>query len=102
MKTIQGLSAQARRVVAAGALGITFLMVPAFAGVASASGTSGSGISGSSGYDYSTVSGQPTVGAPSEQQLTDTSGRHRNDYIEQQLYPSAPAPRVDTTVQQSR
>ena len=101
MKANRVLSAQARRVVAAGALGITFLMVPAFAGVASASGTA-SGTSGSSGYDYPTVSGQPTVGAPSEQQLTDTSGRHQSEYIAQQLYPAAPAPRVDNTVQQSR
>lgn len=45
--------------------------------------------------------GDSTVGAPSETELTQCSGRDQGECLEGDLYPPAPVPQPDTTVQQS-
>jgi hypothetical protein len=92
--------ASARQLVVIAGLAIAVLITAAFARLSATAGSSRIGVA-LDGYDYSSVSGQPTVGAPGEEQLTVSGGRHKGEYLEQQLY-QVQEPRVNTTVQHSR
>jgi hypothetical protein len=56
------------------------------------------------GPDYWSVAGDPSDGAPGEQEVSVYGGSHEHLWIEQQLYGSriVSVPHVDTTVRQSR
>lgn len=47
------------------------------------------------------TSSTSSTGPQSEQSLTACSGSHESECLEQQLYPGAPVPNVNTSVQQS-
>jgi hypothetical protein len=100
----------ARRLILAGGFSVAVALAPAVAVYTGPAPTVGSPLACPAGetedpFTYACapelVPNSPTVGAPSEQQLTECSGRDQGECLEGQLYNPPPVPKPDTSVQQS-